>query len=111
MSERYCPKHKKESVSTKNRNYDKNRRDKIHAAFYRSAEWIRARESVMEQYAGLCAECSKLDLITNADVVDHIVPLTLDFSKRLEYSNLQPLCHSCHNKKTAQDMKLYGEGV
>jgi 5-methylcytosine-specific restriction endonuclease McrA len=34
------------------------------------------------------------------DVVDHIIELRDDFSKRLDVNNLQTLCYSCHNKKT-----------
>ncbi|MEC2504384.1 HNH endonuclease, partial [Bacillus cereus] len=45
------------------------------------------------------------DIIKIGDVVDHIIPIRVDWSKRLEPSNLQTLCHACHNKKTKEDEK------
>jgi 5-methylcytosine-specific restriction protein A len=50
-------------------------------------------------------------MTVDADVVDHIIPIEVDWSKRLDKSNLQPLCHSCHAKKTADDVREYGRGV
>ena len=41
-----------------------------------------------------------MDIIKIGDVVDHIIPIRMDWSKRLEPTNLQTLCHACHNKKT-----------
>lgn len=38
-------------------------------------------------------------MVKPADVVDHIVPIKKGGAE-LDESNLQPLCHSCHNKKT-----------
>ncbi|PFK07818.1 HNH endonuclease, partial [Bacillus cereus] len=38
-------------------------------------------------------------------VVDHIIPIRVDWSKRLEPMNLQTLCHACHNKNTKEDEK------
>ena len=111
MSERYCPAHKREAKRFTSEQYNKYKRNKSHQKFYSSREWKQVREAVMQEHGGLCVECMKLDLIIKADVVDHIIPLEKDYSKRLEISNLQPLCHSCHNRKTAQDKELYGEGA
>jgi 5-methylcytosine-specific restriction enzyme A len=50
----------------------------------------------------LCVRC-KLDGYTVAATqVDHIVPHRGDKALFWRESNLQPLCHSCHSKKTAQ---------
>jgi 5-methylcytosine-specific restriction enzyme A len=35
-------------------------------------------------------------------VVDHVVPLK-DGGARFDRANLQPLCVSCHNRKTARE--------
>lgn len=50
-------------------------------------------------------------MIVNADVVDHIVPIEHDWSLRLDVKNLQPICHACHARKTADDEKQYGRGA
>ncbi|MDK1740083.1 HNH endonuclease [Dellaglioa algida] len=40
------------------------------------------------------------NVVRRADVVDHITPLKIDWSKRLDWNNWQGLCHSHHNVKT-----------
>ncbi|MFS1513428.1 HNH endonuclease [Chengkuizengella sp. SCS-71B] len=50
----------------------------------------------------LCQHCLKQKKITRSDMVDHITPIKEDWSLRLDLINLQSLCHSCHNKKTAK---------
>lgn len=56
----------------------------------------------------LCVLCSVDGLKpVVADVVHHIIPVTVDWSLRLDYSNCQPLCHDCHNKQTAEDKIKY----
>ena len=35
--------------------------------------------------------------------VDHKIPLAKDYTLRLDYNNLQSLCHSCHSKKTKRE--------
>ncbi|POE11632.1 HNH endonuclease [Pectobacterium odoriferum] len=49
----------------------------------------------------LCAHCLKVGLYTPAIVVDHIIPIE-GGSDVLFWpaSNHQPLCHSCHSRKT-----------
>ena len=63
------------------------------------------RELIYRRDHGLCVQCRSKDIIKIGDVVDHIVPIRVDWSKRLEPSNLQTLCHACHNKKTKEDEK------
>ncbi|MDO6448097.1 HNH endonuclease [Oceanobacillus profundus] len=48
--------------------------------------------------------------MTTAEEVDHIIPVKVDWSLRLDINNCQPLCHDCHNKKTAEDKRKYGRG-
>lgn len=59
----------------------------------------------MLQYDYLCQDCLKDGKYTKADVVDHIVELKDDWSKRLDESNLIPLCHYHHNIKTIEEKK------
>lgn len=112
MKERYCVAHKIDAANnstTKSqkryKKYDTLFRNKDHKAFYNSKEWKELREFVLEKNGGLCLECSKRDILTKADVVDHIIPIEYDFTKRLDLSNLQPLCHTCHNRKTYIEQK------
>ena len=46
----------------------------------------------------LCVECRNLGRVTAATVVDHVVPLAKALDRRLDPSNLQSLCASCHNR-------------
>jgi len=51
----------------------------------------------------LCAACSTEDWPVSATDVDHIVPVVQAPDRRLDPTNLQSLCRSCHGRKT------YGE--
>ncbi|WP_260869875.1 HNH endonuclease [Bacillus thuringiensis] len=39
--------------------------------------------------SGVCVQCKSKDIIQIGDVVDSIIPIRVDWSKRLEPSNLQ----------------------
>jgi 5-methylcytosine-specific restriction protein A len=110
MSERYCDEHRRDVVKNRNKDYDDKRRNRDHDRFYHSAEWKIKRDAIMKWHGGLCVMCEQNGLVVNADVVDHIVPIGVDWSLRLDGDNLQPLCHACHAVKTAEDKKRYGEG-
>lgn len=69
--------------------------------FYQSPAWRALRAKVLNDYP-LCAECEKRGLVVEAKVVDHIIPIVKG-GAALDESNLQPLCHRCHNKKSAKD--------
>lgn len=63
-----------------------------------SGAWQRLRASVL---AGepLCRDCAARGIVTEATDVDHVSGDPSDNSSE----NLQPLCHSCHSRKTARD--------
>jgi 5-methylcytosine-specific restriction enzyme A len=98
--------------------YDKHRRDKKSTAFYKSKEWRVLSNKVYIKQKGMCQECLKNKrMVTGTvdkngkfkrNIVDHIIPIKVDWSKRLDESNLQVLCLPCHNKKTAEDKERYG---
>jgi 5-methylcytosine-specific restriction endonuclease McrA len=69
------------------------------ASFYNSRQWRTLRAWVL---AGepLCRQCNK-----PAAVVDHIKPIRLG-GERMDPANLQPLCSSCHNKKSRSERGL-----
>jgi len=50
----------------------------------------------------LCRECKKYNRTTLAKCVDHIKPIELG-GDMMDPANLQPLCYSCHNAKTARE--------
>jgi len=63
-------------------------------------DWQRCRAAHIAREP-TCRHCGAL-----ADEVDHIVPLSAGGSK-LDDSNLQSLCRSCHRKKTLADQSKY----
>ena len=75
----------------------------LRAEFYKSNEWLSLRYSVLAKYHGkcqLCGRCRKDGVILH---VDHIVPLSKDWSKRLDEDNLQVLCEDCNLGKSNTD--------
>lgn len=98
----YCEQHRKEVKGENNRRYDTDRRDKGMRAFYTSTAWRHLRELKLKQMP-MCEECYRQGRISKAVIVDHIKPARESLSDRLNIDNLQSLCRSCHNKKTATD--------
>ncbi|TVS19297.1 MAG: HNH endonuclease [Gammaproteobacteria bacterium] len=66
------------------------------------SRWTRLRNWFIRAHP-LCAWCAESGRTSAAQIVDHIVPIRAG-GARLEESNLQSLCRSCHAKKTAQDL-------
>lgn len=67
--------------------------------FYQSREWREMREYRLSQNP-LCAKCLEINQLTPATEIDHIIPLKIDPSLRLDPNNLQCLCKKCHSEKT-----------
>lgn len=67
--------------------------------FYRTQAW-QTLSRLQRTREPLCQHCKANGRLRPADVADHIVELRDDWSKGLELSNLQSLCHQCHNRKT-----------
>ena len=92
----YCERHKSQQVSTRpstgERGYD--------------ARWRKVREAWLSENP-LCARCEERNVITLADLVDHIVPISAGGGV-LDWKNLQSLCNTCHAIKTQEDLKKYG---
>ncbi|WP_461533464.1 HNH endonuclease [Sinomicrobium sp.] len=72
--------------------YRYNRRD----PFFYSTEWKTLRLEVLEKYGRKCLLCGSEDSIH----VDHIFPRSIFPELELDVNNLQPLCHSCNDKKS-----------
>lgn len=77
--------------------------DVSRSGFYASTPWVNLRNSWIILNP-LCCRCEARGILKAADVVDHIIPLTLDNLARLglDPNNLQSLCYRCHSVKTAQ---------
>lgn len=55
----------------------------------------------------LCVMCQENGVVEMGVVCDHIIPLYIDWERRLDATNLQMLCRACDNKKRAEEHKLY----
>jgi 5-methylcytosine-specific restriction protein A len=95
LNESYCETHRKE----RRLEYDRTQRDPKIVAFYKSEVWRRCRLMQLAA-APLCQVC----LIKAGTIVDHIKPIRSG-GERLDPSNLQSLCVSCHGKKHPWGMK------
>ncbi len=70
----------------------------VRDAFFKSDSWLHIRAVVLRLGRYQCKHCgagskSKLH-------VDHIIPITVDWSKRLDLTNLQILCEACNMGKS-----------
>lgn len=72
--------------------------------FYWSKGWRKLREYYIRRNP-LCLHCKQKGIYSPAVIVDHIVEIDDDYSRRLDKTNLQSLCLACHNTKTAKEAK------
>jgi len=97
---RKCPKCATQST----RIYDKQYRNKESDKFYHSRRWKDVRNIQLKRFP-LCITCS-----LPAKVADHIIEIK-DGGEKLSLDNLQSMCISCHNIKTASVKKHRGGAV
>ena len=62
---------------------------------------LRPAQLVREPF---CRECALRGFRVRATVVDHVVPHRGDMGLFSDPDNLESLCESCHNRKTAREM-------
>lgn len=67
--------------------------------FYRTAVWKKLSHHWLMMHP-LCVSCEARGIYRKGDLVDHVIELRDDWSKRLDPNNLQTLCYACHNRKT-----------
>ncbi len=65
--------------------------------------WVKFRKRYLAR-SPLCQHCLAKGRTTVATDIDHILPMN-DGGSQYDEANLQPLCHSCHSRKTAQDVR------
>ena len=93
----YCPEHAS-IASDRHREYDRSRKSTTARGY--GAQWRRLRDMVLRREP-LCRRCRAEGRRRIATEVDHILPLKQGGTNR--WDNLQPLCHSCHVKKTKEE--------
>jgi 5-methylcytosine-specific restriction endonuclease McrA len=71
--------------------------------FYKTANWQACRAYVWKRDGGLCVDCKKKGMITPAEEVHHVIPLTAENVKdpnvSLNPENLVSLCRECHKNR------------
>lgn len=95
---KYCKKHK----GSDHKKYDATR-DEATKGFYNSSRWRNTRKQAMIRDSWLCQRCLSEGLYVQAKIGDHITPIKEDWSRRFDIENIQGLCASCHNIKTAEE--------
>ena len=100
------PKSKKRSWMPKRK---KVYRQNDKSSFYHSKQWRMLRNWYIKKNP-ICAECKRQDKLTAGYCVDHIRPISIGGNK-IDISNLQTLCESCHSKKSAQESVEYRKGI
>lgn len=65
------------------------------SAFYSSDDWKDIRVLALRKGAYKCAYCGQTSK-TSVLHVDHIIPLSVDWTRRLDLLNLQVLCADCN---------------
>lgn len=63
---------------------------------YRSPEWGKLKKWFYSENEKVCHRCGSLDDIH----LDHILPISTNPKKCLDYKNIQPLCGSCNYQKS-----------
>jgi 5-methylcytosine-specific restriction protein A len=101
MKEWWINKQRNETVSHNTKQGKYANRQK-HSKFYQSGQWQQARLHALTNNP-LCVECLRQGLTVVGNIVDHIIPLSEDWSLRLDANNHQVLCESCHSRKTVQE--------
>lgn len=71
--------------------------------FYKSQKWREIRYEVLKENKGKCCLCGRSAKDGVILHVDHIIPLSVDWEKRLDKNNLQVLCDECNMGKLNKD--------
>lgn len=97
--EGYCPQHKPKRTD------DRSAEAKSWRWMYSTSEWkdnLRPQQLLEQPF---CVECAKRGLRVRATDVDHVVDHKGSWAVFTDRGNLQSLCHGCHSRKTAAEMR------
>lgn len=75
-------------------------------AFYQSRAWRRLRKIKFARETGLCERCRAKGIVRMGEEVHHVVPIEVDWSRRLDPDNLELLCAACHNEQHERESPL-----
>jgi 5-methylcytosine-specific restriction protein A len=98
----YCPDH------VQHRNDNDRSRGSASSRGY-DASWKRLRLVALKRDRYLCVSCLAAGRLVAAVDVDHIRTVKAAPDLRLDVTNLQSLCKSCHRRKTANEQRNYDE--
>ena len=101
----YCGRvHPREYICPKKppRVWRKNRQQK--EKFRSTAAWQRMRQSIAVRDGFLCQVCLAAGIYNGDIEVHHIVPLAVDYGRRLDRTNLICLCPAHHKQADAGDI-------
>lgn len=79
--------------------------------FYKSKAWQRCRAYVWSRDRGLCVDCMRRGIVTPAEEVHHVKPITPeninDPGITLNPENLISLCRECHKARHGEGERRY----
>lgn len=94
----YCEKHIAMQQQRDNRKmFTKRGKSSQYHSLYESQEWRKRRAMFLKKYPR-CFICG-----APATIADHIIPHRGDLTLFLDANNLQPMCQSCHSRKTLKE--------
>lgn len=99
----YCSKHS-ELEEQKRKVFTKRGGSSAYHNLYTSSRWRRESKEFLRFYPD-CVECGK-----PAKICDHIIPHRGDTSLFWDRNNWQPLCWSCHSRKTFKENNNFRKG-
>ncbi len=98
----YCSKHEKPRRSWTQPNKRRDRTPEGKKIY--DEQWRKLRNAFLaEPDNALCKECYIRGVITEATDVDHVIPIVERPDLKYDADNLQPLCKSCHSRKTCYE--------
>lgn len=95
---RFCERHARDDA----KRYDRQRGTAAQRGY--NARWRRIRALVLAEEP-LCRECARQGKVVPARQVDHIDGNV----ENMVRENLQPLCDSCHSRKTVRENGRWGK--
>ena len=84
-----------------------NRKTTEHLKLYKSSSWIKLRKAYLLANP-ICVICKAKGIRTPANTVDHKIPHKGNRKLFFNQRNWQPLCRSCHSRKTASQDGGFG---
>lgn len=99
-SEVYCEKHKQKVEARRKESYkfyDYNRKDSKEWNFYRTGEWEKLRDDLLDKYNHIDIYIYYTEnRIVKANTAHHIIEVKEDWDKRLDIDNLFPMTDGSH---------------